>query len=667
MSAEPPTGAFAAEPYVGLRSYTKDDQKRFFGRDAKAYEISVMWQAHRLTMLHGPSGVGKTSVLEAGVLPELANKRVDVLPIGRLSHGSAFPMVALPERNPFTVALLSSWAPGESLTRLSGLTVQQFLRRRGPRVDKYGDPIPILVAIDQAEELFFDFSHRQSFRDPFIAQLAEALDDNEDLRLLLSIREDYLARLMAHGDPLRSGGPSASVVLNPFREEEALAAIREPLAGTERSYAPQAAETLVRELRTVRLQGTGSPASYLVEHVEPVQLQIVCSALWNSCPLDLTVITPEYVERHADVDRSLGDFLDQALAQIGHDYEIPVDRLGAWLRETFITELGTRGIAYEGETQTAGMSNRVVKALIDRHVLKAEMRSGSRWCELQHDRLLQPVLRALGGARPRPGSGQAPVSAAEHLRVAEQVLADGDSKLAGTHGEKARDACGADDLRTRAEIESFLGNLAATAGKWATAEKCYKQASQVYERLRDTSAVGHSLAAAGRVILHQGRPDEAIAELLAAVGRVPGDLAVQVELATVLWHTGNPQAALPILHSVLSADGDTPVALRARGGILADLGKPELALRDLDRVREPAEPATIAARALALAELDRAEEASVELEAALLGGRDQGLVAYLCARALARMGDRARAAQVVREATRPPLTSYQRRILADLR
>ena len=666
MIAEPPTGAFEVEPYVGLRSYTKDDQERFFGRDAKAYEISVMWQAHRLTMLHGPSGVGKTSVLEAGVLPELADKRVDVLPIGRLSHGSAFPMAALPERNPFTVALLSSWAPGESLTRLSGLTVQQFLRRRGPRIDKYGDPIPILVAIDQAEELFFDFPYRQGFRDPFIAQLAEALDDNEDLRLLLSIREDYLARLMAHGEPLRSSGPSASVVLTPFQEEEALAAITEPLAGTERSYAPQAAETLVKELRTVRLHGTGAPASYTVDTVEPVQLQIVCSALWSSCPSDLTVITPEYVARHADVDRSLGDFLDQALAETAHDHEIPVERLSAWLRERFITALGTRGTAYEGETETAGMPNSVVKALIDRHVLKAEIRSGSRWCELQHDRLLQPVLYALGGARPHPGSGQAPANAAEHLRVAEQVLADGDLALAETHGEKARRTCGGDELRTRAEIESFLGNLAYARGDWSAAERCYKQAGQVYERLRDTPAVGRSLAAAGRVILHQGRPDEAISELLAAVGRVPSDLTVQVELAVTVWHSGNPQAALPILHGVLTVDGDTPIALRARGEIQADLGKPEQALRDLDRVREPAEPATIAARALALAELDRTEEASVELEAALIGGRDHGLVAYLCARALSRMGDRVRAAQVAREATRPPLTSHQRRVLADL-
>lgn len=83
-------------------------------------------------------------------------------------------------------------------------------------------------------------------------------------------------------------------------------------------------------------------------------------------------------------------------------------------------------------------------------------------------------------------------------------------------------------------------------------------------------------------------------------------------------------------------------------------------------VREPTEPATTAARALALADLDRVEEASAELEAALVGGRDHGLVAYLCARALSRMGDRARAAQIAREATRPPLTAYQRRILADL-
>ncbi|SDK60800.1 tetratricopeptide repeat protein [Nonomuraea jiangxiensis] len=658
---------YRSEPYVGLRSYSREDHERFFGRGTKAYEIAVMWHAHRLTTLYGPSGVGKTSVLEAGVLPRLAEQRVDVLPIGRLSHGSAFPLAALPERNPFTVALLSSWAPGESLTRLAGLTVKQFLRRRGPRTDKYGDPVPVLVAIDQAEELFFDFPHRQAFRDPFISQLAEALDDNEDLRLLLSIREDYFARFLAHEEQLRGGGSAAAVALAPLREDEALAAVRDPLARTGRSYGPQAAETLVRELRTVRLHGVSGPTSYTVDTVEPVQLQIVCSSLWQSCPPEIAVITPEYVEQHADVDRSLGDFLSRALEEIAHEHDVPPDQLSTWLRETFITELGTRGTAYEGETQTAGMPNSVVKALVDRHILKVEVRAGSRWCELQHDRLLQPVQRAQGGAAgPKPGAGQAPASAEEFLRVAEQVLADGDLRLAETHAQRARRLCGEDEQRTLAEIESFLGNLAYERGDWPTAEACYKRGSQVYERLRETGAVARSLAAAGRVILHQGRADEAVAELQSAVQRVPHDLNVQVELAVTVWHAGSPPAALSILHGVLSVDGDTPLALQARGEILADLGKPEQALRDLDRVRDPEEPATIAARALALAELDRAAEAIAELDAALTAGRDQGLVAYLCARALHRMGNRERADQVARDAIRPPLTAYQRRILADL-
>ncbi|HLU75433.1 MAG TPA: tetratricopeptide repeat protein [Nonomuraea sp.] len=659
--------ASQTEPYVGLRSYSREDHARFFGRSGRAYELAVKWQAHRLTTLYGPSGVGKTSVLEAGVLPMLAAQRVDVLPIGRLSHGSAFPLAAMPERNPFTSALLSSWAPGEALTRLSGLTVNQFLRRRGPRLDPYGDPVPVLIALDQAEELFFDFPHRQAFRDPFIAQLAEALDDNEDLRLLLSIREDYLARLLEHEERLSGGGPPSAVRLTPLREDEALAAVREPLAGTGRSYAPQAAETLVRELRTVRLQGASGPTSYVVDSVEPVQLQIVCSSLWKSCPPDVTVITPEYVERHADVDRSLSDFLSRALEEIALEHDLAPEQLSEWLRDTFVTDLDTRGTAYEGETQTAGMPNSVVKALVDRHILKIEVRAGSRWCELQHDRLLQPVLRGhVGTARARPGTGQVPRSAPDFLRVAEQVLADGDLALAEEHAQRARRLCGEDDLRTLAEIESFLGSRAYERGDWPAAEACYKRASQVYERLRDTAAVARSLAAAGRVILHQGRTGEAVDELRSAVQRVPEDLNVQVELAVTVWHAGSPQAALPILHSVLSVDGGTPLALQARGEILADLGRPAHALRDLDRVRDPEEPATLAARALALAELDRVPEAVAELDEALTAGRDQGLVAYLCARALHRMGDRERADQVARAAIRPPLTSYQRRILADL-
>lgn len=650
------------QPYVGLRSFREEDHQIFFGRELESHEVAALWQANRLTVLYGSSGVGKSSLLHAGVIPLLDPARTDVLPVGRVSHASAFPLAALPEHNPYTFALLSSWSPAELPTRLAGLTIHEFLRRRGERTDRYGDPVPTLLAIDQAEELFSDFPHRRPYREPFIQDLAEALEELPGLHLLVSLREDVLAAMLPYERKLGQHA-RARLQLLPFSPAAALEAVLKPLEGTERSFAPGAAESLVDDLRTSRVVSSiGQESRVISETVEPVQLQVVCSALWEALPADVEVITSEDVRRHADVDRALADFCDRVLTAIATDHDLPMTELRSWLHRTFITELGTRGTAYEGLTRTAGMENAVVRALEDRHILRAEPRSGSRWYELQHDRLIQPIQR--GGEAAAPGHVPADrIDPAEYLRAAELALADGELSLAKKHAEEAQRTCDENDLHNRADIESFLGNVAHQRGDAAEAEGHYRTAAELFEALQDTSAVGRLLAAIGQVLLAQGRRAEAVSELRAAVARVPGDLTVQTELGWALWHAGHPRAAVPILDGVLMIDGNTPDALRARGEILADLGDARAALRDLDRVRRHPPPSTRAARALALASLGDLAGAEEEIEPAVAEGERNGPLLLYAARVRALSGDQAEAAELARRAiaaTDPVLPPHQR-------
>lgn len=60
-----------ATPFKGLRPYTAADEAFFFGRDAEAQSICEHLLAYRLTLLYGPSGVGKSSLLAAGVKAQL--------------------------------------------------------------------------------------------------------------------------------------------------------------------------------------------------------------------------------------------------------------------------------------------------------------------------------------------------------------------------------------------------------------------------------------------------------------------------------------------------------------------------------------------------------------------------------------------------------------------
>ena len=58
-------------PYKGLARYEEDDAPYFFGRDADAELVVANVLAARLTLLFGDSGVGKSSLLHAGVAPRL--------------------------------------------------------------------------------------------------------------------------------------------------------------------------------------------------------------------------------------------------------------------------------------------------------------------------------------------------------------------------------------------------------------------------------------------------------------------------------------------------------------------------------------------------------------------------------------------------------------------
>ncbi len=61
----------ADHPWLGLESFTEATQKYFFGRDAEIADIFVRTSENPLTVLYGQSGLGKTSLLGAGLMPKL--------------------------------------------------------------------------------------------------------------------------------------------------------------------------------------------------------------------------------------------------------------------------------------------------------------------------------------------------------------------------------------------------------------------------------------------------------------------------------------------------------------------------------------------------------------------------------------------------------------------
>src|ERR1700680_212097 len=73
-------------PYVGPASFGENDRGRFFGRDDEARELSYLLIARPAVLLYAQSGAGKTSLLQAKVVPDLRDSgEMHVLPITRVS------------------------------------------------------------------------------------------------------------------------------------------------------------------------------------------------------------------------------------------------------------------------------------------------------------------------------------------------------------------------------------------------------------------------------------------------------------------------------------------------------------------------------------------------------------------------------------------------------
>jgi hypothetical protein len=189
----PKARADAAEtcPYPGLAPFGEGDAKYFFGRSNEIRTAMAQLDAWPLLAVVGPSGVGKSSFVHAGIVPAVRStgERWQI----RMVRPGRAPLQRLAA---LLDDLLPTGMPGEEmLTQLHaspgyfGQQIRHAAERRHERV---------MIVVDQLEELFTlceDPAERQLF---LTAMLAAADDASAPVRVVLSMRADFLDRLAVH-------------------------------------------------------------------------------------------------------------------------------------------------------------------------------------------------------------------------------------------------------------------------------------------------------------------------------------------------------------------------------------------------------------------------------------------------------------------------------------
>lgn len=561
-----------SRPYVGPQPFETGARQRFFGREAETLTIFQQWSAEPLTVLYGPPGVGKTSLIQAAIAPLALGSSGEGRVI--LLDGQIVPIMAPPASdapNPFVLSLLTSWSQGDPSVNPTQLTIANFLRQL-----RATEQPPIFATIDRFECLFRDDSSLDQDRSDFLGQLIEAAQQVPSVHLLLSVREDSVPELE------RRLGRLHKHRLGALAPDAAHDAVARPVHGSGRSFAAGVAEEIVLNLRTSQLTSAlGASRPVVADTVEPAQLQVVCATLWEALPDEADVITLEHLYGQADIDGALTRFCEHVTNDVAVTNELSKSELSTWLARTFMTDRGTRDTAYEGVTSVAGMPRKVADQFVDRHVLSTESRLGSRWYKLPNDRLIAPVQEAAEryDAGDRVAGGISPVSS---LTAAEGALAAGNLVLATRRAIEAVRTSGSHDVRTRAAALSCLGRVAAKGGNDQQAESYYGAAAELSEAMQDQAGTGRLLAELGRVLLRRGRYAEAVAALQGAEARLPSNVTIRVDLARALRDSGQLWAATAVLGAALTVEPGTVEALIERGLIRITTGEFSSALDDLD-------------------------------------------------------------------------------------
>lgn len=388
------------QPYVGPRPFerTKADQNRFFGRDDETRELLSRITAHSAVLFYSQSGAGKTSLINAKLTPMLETAGFEVLKPARVRDVPPADSVLRKLSNIYSFNVLRTWDEGATAPDLlAGMSISEFLKARKGAVSEEEEGDPRVAIFDQFEELFTSYQERSGDREDFFDQVGAALEEDRLLRVVFAMREDYIAELDPYL-PLLPEKLRMRYRIERLSEDDALLAITEPLSGTEYSFADGVAEQLVENLLMVPVETAKGVEKVRGESVEPVQLQVVCQTLWENCQQswrtlasEKRLITHEQLETFGDVDQALSTFYETAIKRVVQATGVKEGVLRRWFDQSLITSAGTRGTVFRGQKETGDIPNAAVDELVNQHIIRGELRGGSRWYELTHDRFIAPI------------------------------------------------------------------------------------------------------------------------------------------------------------------------------------------------------------------------------------------------------------------------------------
>jgi tetratricopeptide (TPR) repeat protein len=391
-------------PWPGLRAFGENDRDFFFGRERETTELLDLVQRSPVVVLYGQSGLGKTSLLQAGLFPRL--KSLDFLPFRvRFDHGDEAPPLA----RQITLAVAEELDRAQIIgpRPAEGETLWEYFHRVD--IDFWGPRNRLLtpvIVLDQFEEIF-TLGHRSEMSSARVADfqkelegllehrppdaVRERLEANPDealhydlkkqaIKFVITLREDFLPDL----DPWRDRMPS--LLPNRFRLERMTG--KQALEVVQRGGNDLVDATVARDIvdfvSTSRRQR--STRALEQREVEPALLSVVCDGL-NLSRIEhgKPRITPDLLS--AEREEIMQDFYERTFQGVD-------PRVRDWVEDRLLTTTGYRDRAALDDARELNLPEADFDLLVNRRILHREERGGVIWLELTHDLLTDPASRS---------------------------------------------------------------------------------------------------------------------------------------------------------------------------------------------------------------------------------------------------------------------------------
>jgi hypothetical protein len=379
-------------PYLGIQPFGYAHRDRFFGRTREVEQLLAKLLTYRVVVLFGESGAGKSSVLNAGLIPALLRERFQAERL-RIGPTASAPLILeriaqKPAGSPYLPSIFA--VPDDSREKVT-LSVGEFVAD----VERSNGVRPVLI-IDQFEELFTRFADP----DPNDSKSAQAqiltallgLAESSDVavKVLIVIREDYLAKL----EPPARRFPQLSynrVQLLPLTRSAARLAILQPFEQSDRW------QSRLDPALADRILGDLAPGP---DAVSSTQLQIVCARLWDTFASAKTAIVEDDYRKLGGFDGIVQDYLRKELNQA----DPAVRRAAVLALDRMVTASGTRDVVSQDNilqlVETPREDTQRALDLLEKwRLIDRTLERNTVYCEVANEYLIPAIRRETEAAK----------------------------------------------------------------------------------------------------------------------------------------------------------------------------------------------------------------------------------------------------------------------------